>query len=163
MLSATLAAYYFGVSKQTLSNWVNAGCPRYKYGYYDVKAVTEFRMKAAGLDAAPENEKDLKNMSLQSQKTFYEKQLKAAQAEAAGMRTAIMKGEYIERKEVVDDLKRWAVVLKRSLQGLGRAISKEVATALTPADARRFDRQITEVIDNALEQLSTEGAYHEIR
>ena len=163
VVSATLAALYFGVTKATLSNWVNAGCPRHKYGYYDIKAVTDYRIKAVGLDVAPESEKDLKGMSLKNQKTYFEKQLKAAQAEAAQMRAAIMRGDYIERKAAVEDLKKWGVVLKRSLLGLGRAISKEIATALSPGEARRFDQRIKVVIDDALEQLSTEGAYHEIR
>ncbi|MEA5135695.1 MAG: hypothetical protein VB035_06105 [Candidatus Fimivivens sp.] len=162
VVSATLAALYFGVTKATLSNWVNAGCPRHKYGYYDIKAVSEYRIKAAGLDTAPQSEKDLKNMSLQSQKTYFEKQLKAAQAESAQFKMAVAKGEYIKREEAVNDLKRWAVSFKRSAQGLAKAISKEVAAFLSPAEARRFDKRITEVVDSALEQLSTEGVYHEI-
>ena len=31
--SAEVAAKYFGVTAQTLSNWVKAGCPRFEYGY----------------------------------------------------------------------------------------------------------------------------------
>ena len=34
IMSSELTAKYFGVSQQTLSNWVRAGCPRYKYGFY---------------------------------------------------------------------------------------------------------------------------------
>lgn len=161
--SADITAKYFGVTKQTLSNWVKNGCPRVKYGFYDIKAVSEWRIEASGIGAAPENDKDLETMSLKNQKVYFEKQLKAAQADAAQMRAAIMKGDYLERKIAVDDLKSWAVVLKRSLLGLGRAISRDVASALSPAEARRFDKQITDTINDALDQLSTEGCYHEIR
>lgn len=43
IMSSELTAKYFGVSQQTLSNWVRAGCPRYKYGFYDLKEVSEYR------------------------------------------------------------------------------------------------------------------------
>ena len=30
-----LTAEYFGVTPATLSNWMRAGCPRYKHGYWE--------------------------------------------------------------------------------------------------------------------------------
>ena len=43
---------------------------------------------------------------LKNQKVYFEKQLKAAQADAAQMRAAIMKGDYLERKTAVDDFQK---------------------------------------------------------
>ena len=52
------------------------------------------------------------------------------------------------------------MVLKRSLQGLGRRISRDVASQLGPVEARKFDRAIKDTVDEALEQLSVDGVYH---
>lgn len=38
--STRYAAAYFGVTAATLSNWGKAGCPHFKYGFWDIKAVT---------------------------------------------------------------------------------------------------------------------------
>ena len=160
IVSARVAAMYFGVTVQTVTNWARDGCPRVKYGYYDLRELIEYRARKDGLLDQPESETDLDRMSIKAQKTYYEKQLRAAQAEAAQLRTGILRGDYLERGRVVGDLKRWAVVLKRSLTGLGKAISREVAAALDPSEARRFDARITEVINEALEQLAVEGCYH---
>lgn len=160
IMSSELTARYFGVSQQTLSKWVRSGCPRYKYGYYDLKEVSEFRFRTVGPMRAPESEKDLENMSLPQQKIFYEQRLKAAQAEAAEYKNEIAKGEYLQRSQVVSDLKMFCVVLKRSLLGLGRRLSRDVASQLGPVEARKFDHMIHETIDDALEQLSVDGVYH---
>lgn len=160
IMSSELTAKYFGVSQQTLSNWVRAGCPRYKYGFYDLKEVSEYRFKVAGPMKAPESERDLESLPVQQQKLFYEQRLKAAQAEAAEYKNEIANGEYLPREQVVNDLRKFCVVLKRSLQGLGRRISRDVASQLGPVEARKFDRTIKDTVDEALEQLSVDGVYH---
>ena len=76
IMSSELTAKYFGVSQQTLSNWVRAGCPRYKYGFYDLKEVSEYRFKVAGPMKAPESERDLEGLPVQQQKLFYEQRLR---------------------------------------------------------------------------------------
>ena len=154
---------YFGVTVQTVTNWAKDGCPRVKYGYYDLRELLEYRARKEGLLDQQDSETDVDKMSIKAQKTYFEKQLRAAQAEAAQLRTGILRGDYLERGRVVSDLKRWAIVLKRSLSGLGKAISREVATTLDPAEARRFDARISEVINEVLEQLAVERCYHDER
>lgn len=163
IVSSRVAAMYFGVTVQTVTNWAKDGCPRVKYGYYDLRELLEYRARKEGLLDQQDSETDVDKMSIKAQKTYFEKQLRAAQAEAAQLRTGILRGDYLERGRVVSDLKRWAIVLKRSLTGLGKAISREVATALDPAEARRFDARISEVINEALEQLAVERCYHDER
>lgn len=159
--SAEVAAKYFGVTAQTLSNWVKAGCPRFEYGYYDLKAVTEYRQRVTGQSGgpSPEDPRSLEEMSPQQLKVFYDQKLKAAQAEAAETRNQILSGKLLEREEVVRGLRDFAVILKRSLQGLGKKLSREASSALGPTEARRFGRLVTDTIDEALEQLALEGVY----
>ena len=156
IMSSELTAKYFGVSQQTLSNWVRAGCPRYKYGFYDLREVSEYRFKVAGPMKTPESERDLESLPVQQQKLFYEQRLKAAQAEAAEYKNEIAKGEYLPREQVVNDLRKFCVVLKRSLQGLGRRISRDVASQLGPVEARKFDRTIKDML--APHSFSSAGA-----
>ncbi len=159
--SAEIAAKYFGVTPQTLSNWVKAGCPRHEYGYYNLKAVTEYRQRVTGQSGgpSPEDPRSLEEMSPQQLKVFYDQKLKAAQAEAAETRNQILSGKLLEREEVVRGLRDFAVILKRSLQGLGKKLSREASSALGPTEARRFGRLVTDTIDEALEQLALEGVY----
>ena len=157
--SAEVTAGYFGVTKQTLSNWVKAGCPRHRYGYYNIKEVSEHRQKVTGAIASPEEERDVEKMSLSQQKLFWEQRYKAAQAESAEFKGDVLRGEYLRREVVVGDLKRFAVVLRRSLQGLGRKLSREIASQIGAIEARRFDQLITSTVDDALMQLSVEGVY----
>ena len=158
--SAEITAKYFGVTPQTLSNWVKSGCPRFEYGYYDIKAVTEYRGRVTGQLSGPAEEiKDPEKMTPQELKVYYDQKLKAAQAEAAETRNQILSGKLLEREEVVRGLRDFAVILKRSLQGLGKKISREASSALGPTEARRFGRLMADTIDEALEQLALEGVY----
>lgn len=158
--SAEVTAAYFGVTQQTLSNWVNRdSCPRHKYGYYDIKEVTAHRQKMEGLGAAPDEERAVEKMTLAQQKIYYEQRYKAARAEAAELDTAVRRGDYLKRDDVVGDLKRFAGLLKRSLQGLARRLSRETASHIGADEARRFDALIGGTVDEALRQMSVEGVY----
>jgi phage terminase Nu1 subunit (DNA packaging protein) len=158
--SAETTAAYFGVTQPTLSNWVNRdGCPRHKYGYYDIKAVTLHRQKMEGIGESPEEERDVEKMSMTQQKVYFETQLKSARAEAATLKTAILRGEYLKRDDVVKDLKRFAGLLKRSLQGLGRRLSREAAAHVSADEARQFNAIIGGTLDEALQQMSVDGVY----
>lgn len=159
ILSTELTAEYFGVTKQTLANWANSGCPKHKYGYYDLKAVVDYRNKASGLGNVPDNEQDVDSLPLQQQKLFYERSLKSEQAEGARLRNAILQGEYLERDVVVSELKKFAIILKRSLLGVGKKLSREVAAQVSAGEARRFDQLITDTLNDALDQMSVDGVY----
>lgn len=149
------------MTAQTLSNWVKAGCPRFEYGYYDLKAVTEYRQRVTGQGGGPaqEDPKSLEEMSPQQLKVYYEQKLKAAQAEAAETRNQLLSGRLLEREEVVRGLREFGVILKRSLQGLGKKLSREASALLGPTESRRFGRLMADTIDEALEQLALEGVY----
>lgn len=153
------AAKYFGVSAATLSNWAKAGCPKGEYGYWDIKAVEAYRQAQLGVKAAEEAEKDPSKLSLTQQKTYYESQLKQAQLEAAELRNEIARGEYLPRKLVVDDLTNFCIILKRSLNGLGRKLSGEVSHYVDSTEARRLESLIGDTVNDALEQMSVDGVY----
>lgn len=149
-----LAAAYFGVSAQTLSNWKNAGCPRYKYGFYDIKAVTAWRTRqeiekqtAAVLDE-PEQ------LSPAQQKTLFDAKLKEAQLEAAQLRNQIARGDYLPKVQVVQQLSQLLAALKASLRGLGREIGMLAGAHLPPDAARQLEQQLAVQISEMLARLA---------
>lgn len=158
VIASALAAKMMGVTQATLSNWVKDGCPRFGYGWYDVKALLEYKARKDGVTAGDE-ETDPEQMGLKQKKLYQEARLKEAQAEDALLKNQLNRGELLERETVIRELKQFAVVLKSSLQGLGKQLAQDVASQISADEARRFDRQITDTVNDALEQLAVEGVY----
>lgn len=157
VIASALAAKMMGVTQATLSNWVKDGCPRFGYGWYDVKALLEYKARKDGVTAGEET--DPEQMGLKQKKLYQEARLKEAQAEDALLKNQLNRGELLEREAVIRELKQFAGVLKSSLQGLGKQLAQDVASQIGADEARRFDRQITDTVNDALEQLAVEGVY----
>ena len=60
VLCTRLTAAYFGVTTATLSNWTRSGCPQLRRGYYDLKAVLDWRTRR---EERPEMPSDPEQMS----------------------------------------------------------------------------------------------------
>ena len=149
-----LAAAYFGVSAQTLSNWKNAGCPRHKYGFYDIKAVTAWRaQQEAGKQAASLDEPEL--LSPAQQKTLVDAKLKEAQLEAAQLRNQIARGDYLPKSEVVQQTSQLLAALKASLHGLGRELGMLASAHIPPDAARQLEQQIAARISEMLARMAS--------
>lgn len=154
------AAAYFGVTAATLSNWMKVGCPRHKYGYWDIREVSEFRQKQEGEKIAETASTDISKLSPQQYKLHIEGQLKQAQLEAAQIRNQIAKGDYLERGAVVADLTHFFVVLKQSIMGLGKEMLQIVQPNVDAMEARRMDTLMGNRVSEALEQLAVAGVYN---
>lgn len=154
------AAAYFSVTAATLSNWMAAGCPRHKHGFWDIRAVTEFRQQREGEKLAEAAKLDPEKLTPQQYKVHIEGQLKQAQLEAANLRNEISRGDYLSRDSVVSDLSAFFLVLKRSVTALGRELVQQVEPQLDPLEARKLYALAGERVDEALEQMSVAGVYH---
>ena len=64
------ATKFFGVSASTLSNWMADGCPRYAYGYWDLKAVGDYLQRKQSRRDAQAALDDPEEISLSGQKTL---------------------------------------------------------------------------------------------
>ncbi|KAF6628828.1 hypothetical protein H6F38_19935 [Paenibacillus sp. EKM208P] len=95
-----------------------------------------------------------------ARKLRYEAKLKEKQAEAAELKNAVAKGEYIKREEVVSELRRFFTTLKRSVNGLSRRIAMEVAPYVDPDTVRIIEQNIADSTNVVLEQMSVRGVYH---
>ncbi len=152
-------AAYFGVTAATLSNWMKAGCPRVKHGYYDIKAVTEWNAQKEGERLAEVAKTDPAKMTPSQLKTHFEAQLKQEQLESTRLKNQIASGEYIPKADVVNDLTNFFAIFKASSLGLGHELAQMVASYVDTDGARRADKLITERIQDALSQMSIEGIY----
>lgn len=156
-LSTSALCEVFNIDKSTLKRWGDDGCPKSARGWWPLKEVLEWRglVSAAGM----KTEKDVKKLTLQQQKLYYEAKYKQAQSEAAEFKNAIQRGEFIPKDEIVAELQRFFIVLKRSMLGYSRKIATELAGYTDPVTARRIEKMITELTLDALEQISIDGVY----
>jgi Phage DNA packaging protein, Nu1 subunit of terminase len=146
------------IHRNTIAQWNKLGLPKKANGWYPLKEAIEWVMDHKGMSKkrSPENEEE---MSLAQQKLFYEAKLKEQQADAATLKNAISKGEFISREEVVSELQRFFVTLKRSMSGYSRKVAMEIAPYIEPAQVRVIEQNITDTTNDVLLQLSVRGVY----
>lgn len=155
-LSTSLMAQAFGVSKKTIIQWEKKGCPKEVRGYWFLPDVLAWQK---GNEKGRDEGKPLEEMSLDTQKLFYETQLKKAQSENHELKNAITRGDYLEKAYVVEELERYFVIFKRSAIGLVSKIGMEIAPYVDQVEARRLENHIGEIVNDALEQFSVKGVY----
>lgn len=157
-LSTSAMCEVLDVHRNTLAQWVKLGMPKCANGWYPLKDcllwVQDY--KGTSNNQAPENEE---KMTLAQQKLFYEAKLKEQQTEAATLKNAIAKGEYIKRDDVVSELQRFFTTLKRSMAGFSRKIGMEVAPFVEPEQVRIIEQNITDTTNAVLLQMSVRGVY----
>lgn len=153
------AAAYFSVTPATLSNWMKAGCPRVKHGYWDIKAVSEWNAQREGERLAEVARADPAKMTPSQLKTHYEAELKKEQLESSRLKNQIAGGEYLSKTEIVESLTSFFSVFKSSVLGLGHELGLKVASYVDADEARRVDQMISDRISDALAQMSIDGVY----
>ena len=153
------ATKFFGVSASTLSNWMADGCPRYAYGYWDLKAVGDYLQRKQSRRDAQAALDDPEEISLSGQKTLVERDLKREQLKALERQNAVAEGKLISREEAVRDLSEFCTILKMSLQSLGQDLGNKVAPHVDVVTARRLAGEIRGIIEAALGELSVGGVY----
>ncbi|WP_195940946.1 hypothetical protein [Romboutsia sp. 1001713B170131_170501_G6] len=145
------------VTRMTVKRWADEGCPKHSRGWWDLADVLKWKgMVGTG---NLKSVKDSKDMSFKEKKLYYEMKYKEAQAENMYLKNSIAKGEYLKRDEVIDELNRFFVVLKRSLMGLSRKIVTDIGLIVGQTTARKIESQIKEVIEDALSQMCINGVY----
>lgn len=154
LLSSKGLCEVLGVSRETLSNWESQGCPKSGRGWWPLADVLRWRGLVDGGDSK------VSGKTPKEEKLIYETRIKQLQAEALAMKNAINSGEYIERDEVVSELSRFFIVLKKSLTGLSGKILTEVGHYIDSQAARALESMVKDIINDALEQMSVDGVYH---
>jgi hypothetical protein len=154
-LCISSAAMYevFHLSQWDLGKWASMGCPKVRAGWWPLGRVIEWR----GLSSA--RNADNGQETTEAMRKRYEAEYKRLQAESLELKNAIAKGEYLPRDEIVADLSRYFSQLKRSLMGLSRKLAMETGSFVDATTARRIETELTELITDALEQMSIGDVY----
>jgi len=143
------------VNESTLVRWVDKGCPKVSRGWYSIKDVLDWRN--ASFKAMTEN--DVDKMNVAERKTFYDSKVKEAQLEAITLKNKIAAGDYIAKDEIVEELNRFLVVLKRSMNTFSKKITTDLQRFVNDTEARRMEKTISDTVHQALLQLSISGVY----
>jgi len=154
VVSTSLLGHLLSVDDRTVQRWAKDGCPQFARGKWDIKQVLEWRGLAATSNA------DDDALTPRDEKIRYDALYKKAQTEAAEFKNDLMSGRYIEREAATADLRRFFVVLKRSLMGLSRRVATEASAHMDLTEARRLEARITDIVMGALGQMSVDGVYY---
>ena len=144
------------ITDKTLTNWARDGLEKESRGWWDLQKVLAWR----GLvnESATPGEKKAK--TLQQKKLEAEVAYKEAQVELTQLKNALANGEYVERDVVQSELARFFTVFKKSSLSLSKKLAGTVAGYVDNTEARRVERDLNDIILDALEQMSVEGVYN---
>lgn len=148
------------IDESTLVKWGQKGCPKMARGWWVLQDVLAWRGIVDSEEAVNPNDIVIDEQSIDYQKKYYETALKKIQIEAADLKNAIARGDYIPKGEIVEELKRVFVVLKKSLKGFSRKVASEISYRYGADEARQAERFVSDLTNNALEQLCIDGVYH---
>lgn len=140
-----------GVTRVTIKNWVDQGCPQESRGWYDLFAVLRWRGYIG--NSKPVSKNELEAASLNEKKMLADVRYKEAQAELTEYKNAINAGLYIPREVVESELSRFFVMLKTALRSLPRRIGTRLASQIDPAEARKIEAEVKQTIDKSLNQF----------
>lgn len=153
-LSSIAMQEVFGVSRAALAKWAKQGCPKIKPGWWPLAEIIEWR--GLGARNKPDDDSDLSDMQ---RKLKAEANWKEQQTEKLELENAVARGDYVAVTEVIKELSSYCVGLKKSLQSLSRKIATDVGPFVDPTSARRIERELSDMINDALETMSTGNAY----
>lgn len=145
------------IAESTLVRWGQDGCPKIARGWWALQDVLKWRGLIGG--GGVKTNGAIKKLSLQEQKLIFEVKLKEAQSEATELKNSISKGDYIPKTEIVSELQRYFLTFKRSLQGISRKIAMELSPLVGQVEARRMEKLSSDILNDALLQLSISGIY----
>jgi len=144
-LRAEKAGEFFDVDERTIRNWDAKanGTLRIKRGWYDIKAIMDWR---SGQNAESDAARKLKA----------EADLKEEQATMARIEREILEGKYLSVDEVYTE---WARRVSEVKSGL-LALSKKVAAQFSDADIRiEVENILSDEIYDLLSQYARKGKY----
>lgn len=148
------------ISRKTLSEWDKKGCPKSNRGWWPLWEVLQWRGILNGKDSEGATMEGSDQYSLNIKKLKYEAEYKKQKAEEAAYENAITRGDYVLKEDISNELKRFFVVLKRSMLGYSRRIVNEIGVYVDSITARRIENMLNELTIDALEQISINGVYN---
>ncbi|MEK5069802.1 hypothetical protein [Sporosarcina sp. FSL K6-1508] len=156
LITSNRLCKFLEVTDKTLTNWRRQGCPQHSRGWWDLQSVIKWR---GVIQANEDDPVAKKSVNLQQKKLVAEVAYKEAQAELTRIKTDLADGKYIDRETVEAELTRFFMVFRKSAMSLSRKLSKIVADYVEPIEASRVEKELSETIADALDQMSVDGVY----
>ena len=144
-----------GISDRTLTDWKRQGLTQHSRGWWDLKHVLKWRGEVYNADSEV-----TKSVNLQQKKLEAEIAFKEAQSELNRIKVDIANGQYIEKEIVEAELTRFFLIFKKSVMILPRKMIGFITGYVDPIELRKIEKQLTELINDALNQMSVDGVYH---
>lgn len=144
-----------GISDRTLTDWKRQGLTQHSRGWWDLKHVLKWRGEVYNADSEA-----TKSVNLQQKKLEAEIAFKEAQSELNRIKVDIANGKYIEKEIVEAELTRFFLVFKKSVMTLPRKMISYITGYVDPMELRKIEKQITELLNDALNQMSVDGVYN---
>ena len=147
----------FGCTRANIHRMFVDGMPREDENWWsltDVFAWQEARKVFADLP------KSLEELSVREAKLKAEKEFREIKVEQEKVILANLQKDYVPISTVESELSRQFIVLKKSLLSLGRVVSAEVAPYVDVVDARRIERQVSDIVTDGLNQIAVDGIYN---
>lgn len=150
------------ISRETLANWADQGCPKLQRGWWDLNAVLAWSgvVSSEGVKSRNEAKTDKQKKSTFEKKLYAEAELKEEQLNALKIKNGITQGEYIAKNELIKELTEFMFYFKKSLQNLTSVITGEISHYVEDIEARRIESLISKLINNALAQMCINGVYN---
>lgn len=143
------------ISDRTLTDWKRQGLTQHSRGWWDLQHVLKWRGEIYNGDSETS-----KSVNLQQKKLEAEVAFKESQTELARIKMDIAEGKYIEKEIVEAELTRFFLVFKKSAMMLPRKLIGFITGYLDPMELRKVEKQISELINDALNQMSVDGVYN---
>lgn len=143
------------ISDRTLTDWKRQGLTQHSRGWWDLQHVLKWRGEIYNGDSETS-----KSVNLQQKKLEAEVAFKESQTELARIKMDIAEGKYIEKEIVEAELTRFFLVFKKSAMMLPRKLIGFITGYLDPMELRKVEKQISELINDALSQMSVDGVYN---
>lgn len=143
------------VSDRTLTDWKRQGLTQHSRGWWDLQHVLKWRGEIYNADTELS-----KSASLQQKKLEAEVAFKEAQSELNRIKVDIANGKYIEKEIVEAELTRFFLIFKKSVMMLPRKMIGFITGYVDPMELRKIEKDITELINDALNQMSVDGVYN---
>lgn len=147
LVSTKIACDFFGISRESLSTWVEKGAPKEARGKYDLKKLMEWRYKGEHMESLP------------TRKLKAEAELKEAKAKQEKIKLSVTEQKFLPVSEVQDDISKMLVNLKKALLSIGHNVATELAAKINAEAAESARSEVDKRVREALEELSRNGRY----
>jgi phage terminase Nu1 subunit (DNA packaging protein) len=122
LISTATLRSILGVSQMMISKWSAMGMPKRDRGWWCLAEVLAWRASGQYKDNPDADKKDL---SLSARKLKAEADYKELKTEREKIMVAALKGEYINRDDIVQEWTRRVLNLKTALMAMPKQVSRE--------------------------------------